>query len=229
MPWTDGKGDQEEYADSVKLWNYFHDKLPANNSNKIPVDLRGIMLQSALYGRAKDLCRQIGDEVIQLDAGVSAIIIALHIRDPLSAVSSVYQDFLALLSTKRGHSESVRNYKSRFAAAVSRFNTHAKSCELPEALTAFMLLANSDINSSQRISVLAAATSQDTNDLDSSSTDDYLKPVKYNAIASVLRQCEKTKGSETPNVTSAISAASSRSVYPLNERRTRKKKMLSPA
>ena len=59
VPWTDGKGDQEEYVNAVRSWSSFHNKLPDSNSNKIPKSLRGIMLHSHLYGRAKDLCKEI--------------------------------------------------------------------------------------------------------------------------------------------------------------------------
>ena len=60
-PWTDGKGDQEEYRNSVKLWQTFHNALPDSNSNKIPPALQAICLKSQLYGRAKDLCSGISE------------------------------------------------------------------------------------------------------------------------------------------------------------------------
>ena len=57
VPWTDGKGNQEGYVNAVNCWESFHDKLPSTNSIKIPSDLRGIVLHSHLYKRAKDLCK----------------------------------------------------------------------------------------------------------------------------------------------------------------------------
>ena len=60
-PWTDGKRDQQEYRDAVKLWQTFHDSLPNSNSNKIPSALQAVCLKSQLYGRAKDLCSGITD------------------------------------------------------------------------------------------------------------------------------------------------------------------------
>lgn len=41
VPWTDGKGCQEDYSKAVDLWSKFHDRLPDSNSNKISKELRG--------------------------------------------------------------------------------------------------------------------------------------------------------------------------------------------
>ena len=196
-PWTDGKGDQDEYASAVALWQAFHDKLPDSNSNKIPKELRGIILMSNLFGRAKDLCKKIPDQEIQSDTGVDAIVKAIYKRDPLSAVSTVYQDFLTVLGTKRGASESFRNFESRFTANVSKFNSHSTSFVLIEAIAAFMLLANSGVDSNQRVSVLAAATPHSAQFKNGATTSDFLEAVSYDTVASVLRQCDKMKSSES--------------------------------
>ena len=176
MPWTDGKGNQEDYKDSVKLWSAFHDKLPVANANKIPDELRGIMLQSQLYGRAKDLCKKLSDVKIQSKGGSDAIVNAVCKRDALSAVSDVYRDYMALLNLKRGSNEMFKNFESRFEAQVSKFNAHSTVTKIPEALTALLLLANSNVYDSQRISVLAAASpGSGEND---STMDTYLQAIK---------------------------------------------------
>ena len=59
VPWTDGKEDQTEYVDAVKSWSSFHNELLDSNNNKIRKRIRGIMLPSHLYGRAKDLCKDL--------------------------------------------------------------------------------------------------------------------------------------------------------------------------
>ena len=74
VPWTDGKGNQEDYGNSVKLWFALHSKLSDGNRNKITTKLQDLMLQSQLYGRARDLCKMIHDTTIQSDAGVEAIV-----------------------------------------------------------------------------------------------------------------------------------------------------------
>lgn len=47
--------------------------VPDNKSNKIGTKLRGIMLQSQLYGRERDLRRAIRNDVIESDQGQTVI------------------------------------------------------------------------------------------------------------------------------------------------------------
>ena len=227
VPWTDGKGSQEEYASAVMLWSALHDKLPDSNSNKIPLELRGIMLQSQLYGRAKEICKKVSDSEIQSAGGARAILNAVYKRDALSTVSDVYQDFMNLLNLKRGTTESFRNFESRFEAQISKFNAHSDSSKLPASLTAFMLLANSNVDSSQRISVLAAAapSSDDSN----STTEDFLKAISYDSFASVLRHCDRSKTADQPSGTgSALHGNSASATNNAGSRKKKGKKRLSP-
>lgn len=73
-PWTDGKGDQEEYRDAVRLWQTFHKALPVNNKNKIPDEIQAICLKSQLCGRAKDLCSGITDEQLVGENAVALLV-----------------------------------------------------------------------------------------------------------------------------------------------------------
>lgn len=63
-------------------------------------------------------------------------------------------------------------------------------------MSALVLLANAKVDSSQRISILAAASPKESILSESSSIDDYVKSVKYEAIASILRQCDRPSGNE---------------------------------
>lgn len=74
--------------------------------------LGAIMLQSNLYGPAKEICRKVAGEVIRSDMGTDAIANSLHKRDALSTVSSVYQDFIAVLSAPQGDKESFKKGQS---------------------------------------------------------------------------------------------------------------------
>ncbi len=161
VPWTDGAGDQEQYACSVALWRAFHDKLPESNTRKIPYALQGIMLQSQLYGRALDLSKKIPDSIIQSEQGTDAIVNDVYKRDPLAVVSNVYQDFIDLLNCKRGQSEYFKYFESRFEAQAANFNSHHQSLKLPGVLLAFSLLANANVEANQRISVLASSSLRD--------------------------------------------------------------------
>ena len=73
VSWIDGKGDQEDYVNTVRNWFSFHNKLPDSNSNKVPKILRGIMLHSHLYGRSKDLSKEKPFTEIESDDGVDKI------------------------------------------------------------------------------------------------------------------------------------------------------------
>lgn len=207
VPWTDGIGNQEEYSNSVALWNAFQNKLPDLNSNKIPSELRGIMLQSQLYGRARDLCKGIPDTEIQSDTGSVAIVKAVYKRDALSVVSEVYENFISLLNTKHGFTETFKTFESRFEAQVSKFNASSDAAKIANALTAFMLLAISSVETSQRVSVLAAASPSDSAlEGTAMTTDQFLNSISYTMVASVLRQCDQVKNSDGYNSSAPLSA-----------------------
>ena len=112
---------------------------------------------------------------------------------------------MALLSTKRSSNENYPNFESRFTAAVSKLNSHAANT-LPESLTAFMPMANSSIDSNQRISILVAATAQSSELISSTASEELLKSVKYDLFVSILKQCDKAKpehGSDAIRVNNA--------------------------
>lgn len=54
--------------------------------------------------------------------------------------------------------ETFRNYASRFAALMNKFNSNGKSMRLPESAYALLLLSNAYLDDSQLVSVLSAAT-----------------------------------------------------------------------
>jgi len=136
----------------------------------------------------------------------------VHQRDPLAVVSDVYQDFTSLLNTKRGSNETFQNFGSRFEAKVAKFNALGDGIKLPEALTAFMLLANSGVDNSQRISVLAASAPRDAALEATATTAEYLNAVDYRSIAAVLRQCDKGSSTGAADATPALSANAARNV-----------------
>jgi len=194
-PWTDGIGNQEGYAESVKLWKTYHDSLVPTNSTKIPAALQGIVLQSQLFGRAKDTVRKLAASEIASETGATKIVNALHKRDALQVVSEVFQDFISLLNFKRKGAESFKEFEQQFEALSAKFNSHSDETKLPEALLAFMMMANANLDSNQKISVLAASTPKNSDLTDTSTTTQFLSAVSYDSIASVIRQCEPSKSS----------------------------------
>ena len=185
------------------------------------------MLKSQLFLRAKDLVKKVPDSVIESDDGAVAIVKAVYKRDALSTVTDVYHDFMNLLNLKRGQNESFKNFESRFEATVSKFNSHSDSSKIPESLTALMLLANSNVDSGQRISVLAAVSP--TADTENATTDDFLKAISYESVASVLRQCDRAKQGDMPSSPSVLNANSSSATTGGHDNRRKKgKKTLNP-
>lgn len=59
------------------------------------------MLQSQLYGRARELCITISDSRTQSDNGSKVVVDAIYKRDTLPIVNDVYQNFMSLLNTRR--------------------------------------------------------------------------------------------------------------------------------
>lgn len=117
-PWTDAKGPQDGYFDSVKLWKSFHDKLPASNPNKIPPNLQGIILQSQLFGRALDLSLKLSVTEIEANDGALKVAGALFKRDALSVVTDSFQSFLGLLGTRMGENETFNSKLASFIQPV---------------------------------------------------------------------------------------------------------------
>ena len=191
-PWTDGRGPQEQYYNAVKLWKSFHDKLPAGNSNKIPPNLQGLILQSQLYERALDLVKKIPNAKIESDTGALEVASCIHKKDVLSIVTDTFHRFLELLRTKQGDSESYKNFETRFDAQVCRLNATCSGSELPSALVSFLLLANSKIDSSQRVSILSAAAPIGT-DVTEQDGADVLSLLKYGDVASIVRACDEPR------------------------------------
>ena len=205
-PWTDCKGDQEEYSNSVKLWQAFHNALPENNSNKIPLQFRAICLKSQLYGTGKDLCSGISDAQLLGENGVQLILNAIYQRDALTVVSEAFKAFNQLWNTRFGATESMKNFESRISAQVAKFNSISATTKLPECITALMLLANSAIDDNQRVSVMAANAPSNSCLNGQLSSDEFLAAITYNSVASVIRQCERSTPSTSEEYSLTASA-----------------------
>ena len=82
------------------------------------------MLQSNLYGRAKDLCKDTRFDEIEFEDGVDRICKTLHKKDALTFVSNAYSDFQNLLPTKRGCNENFQNFESLFTASIAKMKSH---------------------------------------------------------------------------------------------------------
>lgn len=204
-----------EYAQAVSSWCDFQDNLPDANPNKIGKNNRGIVLRSQLYGRAKDLCKGLDSTKVASVDGVKLIVNSVYKRDALSVVTTLYDELQQLMSLRRERGESFPEYELRFAAQLARFNSLAPCVAVHDCLSALMLLANADVDSSQRISILAATSPNDKLLNETSTMEDYAQTISYETVATVLRQCEKSI-STTPSTAGRALAASSAAPHSSN-------------
>jgi len=129
-PWADVKDNQERFKVTVEDWKEQHDSLPDINPNKIATSMQGLVLKSQLYGQASDLCSGLTKEQPKSDGGVDLIMNAVYQHDALSVISEAYDGFNALLNTRRGQNESLKNFETRFSAAVTKFNSLSTTTKL---------------------------------------------------------------------------------------------------
>ena len=207
-PWTDGVGDQENYANAVSRWCAFHDSLPDTNSNKVLRGSRGLILQSQLYGRAKVKGDALSDDLLKCAKGVDAVIDAVYKMDALSVCNAAYSDYVKLLSVRRSVNESYANYEDRFSSAVTKLNTNGSAVAIPDILAAWSLIHNANIDPSQHLGVMSAAanSSQDGDLTRKSGKNAFLESIKYESVAAVVRQCDHNMSSTSNRSISSMSA-----------------------
>lgn len=86
----------------------------------------------------------------------------VYTKDAVSVVSSVYDEIHRLILLRRESSEFFPDYEICFNAQVARFNAIGSSVTFSGAISALMLLTNAGVDSSQQISILAAAAMKDS-------------------------------------------------------------------
>ena len=142
--------------------------------------------------------------------GVSLIVSKIYQRDAISVVSEVYRDFNDLVQTRRGQTESYKNFESRFSAQLSKFDSNGSSIRFPEALTALMLLSNSGVDDSQRISIISSVSTATSSDIaPDASNDAFITSIKYTSVAAIIRQSDRMRGysiHDTPNGSNTLGA-----------------------
>lgn len=89
-----------------------------------------------------------------------------------------------------------KNFKVRSSAQVSKFNPLGSSVALSEATAALILLGNADVNSAQRISILAAASHNNITLSTNASVHEFVRSVRYEKIASVACQSAHPRNSD---------------------------------
>lgn len=92
------------------------------------------------------------------------------------------------MKTRHSANEKFANFKSFFLAFVTKQSSNGASLEMPETLTAWLLIHYANIGSSQHLGVMPAAASEvlRTGLKLRSGKDDILKSIKYERVASVV-------------------------------------------
>lgn len=131
-PWTDGKGNQENFKNAVYDWKEYHDYLPDTSSNKLPLQIHAIALKSQLYGQAADLIAELRNEQLKSEDVVKLIVDAVYQADFSSVISEAFDGFNSLLNTHRSQNESLKTFETSFSAAVGKFNSLSITTKLLE-------------------------------------------------------------------------------------------------
>ena len=116
------------------------------------------MLHSHFYGPPKYLCKEVPFTDIEPDDGIDKICKTIYKQDTVTIVSNAYSYFQNLLSAKRGYNESFWSFECLLASAAAKIKSYSSQA-LPESLTAFILLTNSNIDVNKRISIFSASFS----------------------------------------------------------------------
>lgn len=85
--------------------------------------------------------------------GLQAIVQAIHLRDPLSVVLSVYKYFSTFVSARRAGNETFNAFESLFEAIVSCFTAHGSEIYIAEPLLSLMLLNGSRVDQNQSLCI----------------------------------------------------------------------------
>lgn len=114
-------------------------------------------------------------------------------KDSLTIVKKVFEEFMALVSMRRGDNEGFETFEQRLQAQVSKLNSHFVETAFPEALLAFLLIGNSNVDHSQRMSILEATALSSLQVKLADHSKGALNLVSYESVASIIHQCERKK------------------------------------
>lgn len=82
--------------------------------------------------------------------------------------------------------------EGRSNAVETRFNTISEKKTFPECITSLLLLGNSQASDTQRVTVLVLAAPTNREIGASAPNDQFLQAVSYNAVSSIVEQCDTT-------------------------------------
>lgn len=95
--------------------------------------------------------------MISSPEGVGVILAAVHSREPLSVTNTDFNDFNDELGITLKMNESYLNYEARFAAQVSKYQSHGTTLQLHQSILAMILFSGSNIDYTPRVPIISAA------------------------------------------------------------------------
>lgn len=99
-PFTDGKGDQEEYYHAICFWNAFCKMLSEGNC-KLPNNLQSLFLPSQLFCRAKGLCSGLIDDRLAQPKAVQISMNRIYEKNAISVCSETFRSLTMLWNIER--------------------------------------------------------------------------------------------------------------------------------
>lgn len=114
---------------------------------------------SHLFGRSRTLWIEIDNKMHKSESGMSVSVDTIYKSDALWIYNGSFADFSKLMTTKHSSNESFLNFESRFVATVAELNSNGTFVSISETLTAWLLIHNSSIYSSQHLGVISATPS----------------------------------------------------------------------
>lgn len=160
---------------------------PKSSCNKTTKSARGIILKSQLLQRAKTIWNKMA---LNTEDDMSKIMEDLYNCDALSICITDFSEFSEMIKSRRSTNESFASFEACIMTSETKLNSKGNAVSILESLTAWLLIQNAFLNPSQNLWVMYAAASTDPNsDLTrSSGKNAFLKCIKYEHVASVIRQ-----------------------------------------
>lgn len=203
VPWTEVVGYPLPYARALALWRQYHDSHKDSNPTKIPKASRGLCMLSNLYGRAEEYVSTIEQDILASDDATEMIVDGIFRSDAMTMKSFVLSELRSVHWTSRRSDEGYPAFQDRFSTQITRFNGLAPNISIQDSIEVCNFINHNNINASQRINVIPAASTRDTSSPPltlRSSVDELMSPITYDRIYSIIRPCDPSVSFPSVNV-----------------------------
>lgn len=140
-----------------RLQKKLNNAFPDNNPNKIAALVQSIVIKFQLYGQAAHQCFEITKERLRSSDSVNFIVHAVYRHDSMPVNSDAIYGFSKLLNICRALKDLLKRFETQFSAAVSWHDSFMSRIKLLQGNISLILLKNTGIKHSQRVSAFFAA------------------------------------------------------------------------